>query len=273
MRIRVMSHKILEIGMLSFGRAFQMVAQVVAIRISTSLLSPQQLGTIYQIRSITDGLSRVFVSPVSLYVMRGFRDWYESSIILDKLYKYIGYLIVITVLSMIIILNIQTYLKLVVGIDIGWIVIIVGLGIFLPALEGMGVNSLNVLYRRGLFIIFTNLGSWAKVGFSAILVILYSHQIYWLFGELLGSTVAAISFVILTMHLIERSKMISKKRCKATEISINYKKCEQICREKNKLEAYNNNEKTIENQMLKTIKDENARSINLTCHEKKIMMN
>jgi O-antigen/teichoic acid export membrane protein len=190
-----------EIGVLTIGRALQMVAKIISIRVSTTLLSPGQLGSVSQMMSMAGGFGQILFSPVWIYIMRGFRDWHESGVLLKNLMIYLKYIIIVSFFSMICAGLLQWIFHAVNGISIMWVVVLVGIYLLFFPINSAGTNGLNLLYRRVEFVVFSNLANWVGLGLAAILVIVFSHQVYWVLGQYLGIAIAATSFIFLVMHL------------------------------------------------------------------------
>lgn len=197
----ILLNRTFEISVLTFGRALQMVAQIISIRVSTTLLSPGQLGSVSQMLSMAGGFGQILFSPVWIYIMRGFRDWYESGIILKNLMRYLKYIIVIAFFSMVCAGLIQWNFHAVNGISITWVVILVGIHLLFSPINAAGTSGFNLLYRRVRFVVFSNLANWMGLGLAATLVIVFSHPVYWVLGQYLGIAIASTSFVFLAMHL------------------------------------------------------------------------
>ena len=197
----ILLSRFLEIGVLTVGRVLQMVVQIISIRISTTLLSPGQLGSVSQITSMAGGFNQTLFSPVWLYIMRGFRDWQECGIILKNLARYLKYIIVVSFASMLCVALMQRIFHVVNGISVVGLAVLVGVNLLFSPIYAAGISGLNLLYRRVAFIVFSNLASWIGLGLATILVIILSHQVYWVVGQFFGIAIAATSFVLLVMHL------------------------------------------------------------------------
>jgi O-antigen/teichoic acid export membrane protein len=212
----------LELGVLGIGRVLQIVTQVISVRISTTILSPSQFGSISQMMSLSGVFVQVLHSPVSIYIMRAFRDWRESGTLLKNLIRYLKYIIIIALFSMMFAGLIQWSFNIVNGINITWVVVLVGIYVLFSPIYSIGTTGLNLLYRRVEFVLFSNLSSWMGMGLAITLILIFSNQVYWILGSFLGTAIASTSFFYLTRYLrsLKEEKVVDSDNQKTIPFNI-----------------------------------------------------
>jgi O-antigen/teichoic acid export membrane protein len=81
------------------GKVLQVILMIIAIRVSTSLLEPKEMGNIYIFTTIYTFFVLSLISPFGQYINRHTHQWYEKKSLLDNLGIYVLYLMVISVFS------------------------------------------------------------------------------------------------------------------------------------------------------------------------------
>ena len=87
--IPVMKYGRLPLIIIVLGRIGVAVAAIVTLRISTSILTPFELGSITELNSIISLFSLLFVAPLSHFINRGFLEWNDSGTLYKNLRKFI----------------------------------------------------------------------------------------------------------------------------------------------------------------------------------------
>ena len=197
-----------NMGILIIGRGFQVVAQIVTVRIATTLLSPQNMGSVTQMMSVSNFFLSAFISPISLYIGRGFLEWFEVGLLADYFKKFMKYVLITSLVVMVLTWLVQSQFILVGHVSPVWASLLVG--IYLIAYSGTttATSGLNLLGHRALFITFTNLQAWAGLGLATTLFLLSSQPVFWIFGQYLGIVISCISIFVLFRYL----PTIAKKR-------------------------------------------------------------
>lgn len=197
-----------DIVVLAGGRALQVVAQIVSLRVATTLLTPANMGSVNQMLSIASLFGTTLVAPVSLYLSRGFLEWVESGQILSYFRQFLYYLAAAAACSLLVVGGLQQEWALVNGIALPWVLVLSALFIVGSSVSQLSISLLNVLGHRRLYVGFTNLSVWVGFGLAVGLFYVMSEPVYWILGQYLGPVVACLSGLFLVSYL--RKMAVSK---------------------------------------------------------------
>ena len=190
-----------DIGVLTIGGGLQIVAQIMSIRIATSLMTPSNLGTVNQIISISSLFCSALIAPVSLYIGRGFVEWCESGVLTKYLLQFMKYVFLVTIFSVSVAWILQVRFQLVGEVSPLWVILLVGVYVLAYSIHEMGVSGLNLLGHRVEFVTFSNLATWAGLGCASILFLVFLQPVYWILGRYLGIAIACSSLFVLLKYL------------------------------------------------------------------------
>ncbi len=179
------------------GRIGIGLAGIATVKISTTLLSPDQLGSISQLNSLVNLFNITLIIPVAHYMTRGFLDWYDSGKLLDNTRKYFKYVLLIVALSVLLSGFIQWQWSLVKGFGIAAVMLLVGMNIFAQPVNAFGATGYNLFGLRKINVFFTNLVAWSALGFSLSLFYFYRDNFSWSLGQALGFVAGGTSILFL----------------------------------------------------------------------------
>jgi O-antigen/teichoic acid export membrane protein len=152
------------------GRVLQGLAQLVAIGAITSLLPAAEVGRNYLLLSLISWFSLVLVNPVTTYVGRNLLEWNA----LGKASGYYrmlgGYVLCVATVAAIAASGLNQTTGLGVFIEVPALLWLVLGGVLLGASASTTVTGLNILGRRTVFVLFSNLIAWGGVGLSVVFV-------------------------------------------------------------------------------------------------------
>ena len=94
-----------ELVILILGRVVQVFIMLVSIKISTTFLSPLEMGNLYLIMSICSFFGLFFINPVGQYINRKTHEWHQKSILANKLWNYNYYILLASILSLFIVMG------------------------------------------------------------------------------------------------------------------------------------------------------------------------
>lgn len=187
----------LDIAGLSLGRAGQIIAQIVSVRIATTLLTQQQMGLVNLIQSVVALGSSTLISPVSGYLERGFIEWAGTGDLIRNIVKFLRYIFIITLISMVGVFICQSSFSFISNITPGWLVLLTMLFVLGSSISGVATSSFNIMGHRGKFIFFSNLSMWLGLGLATGLFLIFYRPEFWLLGQYLGLVCSAASIFLL----------------------------------------------------------------------------
>lgn len=205
--IPVMKYGRLPLIIIVLGRIGVAVAAIVTVRISTSILTPFELGSITELNSIISLFSLLFVAPLSHFINRGFLEWNDSGTLYKNLRKFIFYLFLVSLLAVLISGLLQYYFKIVSGFSILSLVLLVGSIILSQSLFNLAVAGLNLFSERGKFVFFSNLVAWSTLVFSVILYKWQSSVFFWSFGQVISFLLGFSAFFYLIKRINRNSTL------------------------------------------------------------------
>jgi O-antigen/teichoic acid export membrane protein len=194
-----------DLIVLTIGRACQLLAGFLSIKIATTLLSPDQLGSMNQTMSLAIlGTSALFV-PIAGYIGRGCLEWRDAGVLRPHLFTYLRSVLTVGLLLGIAAWALQSGTLLVSGMAPLWVGGLVTLYTIGYSLHIMGSTGLNLIGHRSLYVLFGNVAAW-----GGLLLALYFSQIRmapetWLLGIFLGFLLSSCSYILLMRYGDERS--------------------------------------------------------------------
>jgi O-antigen/teichoic acid export membrane protein len=180
------------------GKVLQVILMIIAIRVSTSLLEPKEMGNIYIFTTIYTFFVLSLISPFGQYINRHTHQWYEKKSLLDNLGIYVLYLMVISVFSVAI-----GFLLYIFGfsqeIELLFFLSLLFLFILFMTLNQTILPLLNMLHYRLSFTILTVITSSGIILFGYLFIKLFDYSAeYWL----LGTVVSNMIFMIMGFFLL-----------------------------------------------------------------------
>lgn len=187
------------------GRIGIALAGVITVKLSTVLLKPDQLGSISQLNSLVNLFNISLVIPVAHFMTRGFLDWYDSNQLSTNTKKYLGYVLVVSVASVLVSGAIQWQWNLVNGFGILSVMLLVGLNIIAQPINSFGTTGFNLFGFRKTNVFFTNLVAWTSLGCSILLFYVYRNTFSWSMGQVVGFMAGCFSFFLIWKKISNHS--------------------------------------------------------------------
>lgn len=185
------------------GRAAQFILLLVANRLVTEFLPPEEMGRLSLVTAAIGLFSLFLVSPVGQFINRRLHAWDDLGRAQHYLTLHWLHLIIVCGLAAVGLALLQQLGVLSFGFSIGWLLLLVCGSLFFNTINQTAIPSLNLLGFSGMFMALT-LGTIA-LGLLAsyISVQLFGASAeYWLAGQLLGQVVfAAIGVWLFFGHL------------------------------------------------------------------------
>lgn len=187
------------------GKLLQVILMIVAIRVSTALLEPKEMGNIYIFTTIYTFFVLLLISPFGQYINRHTHQWHEQKSLLDNLGLYSLYLIIISIFSVIVGFLLYSF-GVSQEIELEYFLSLLFLFILFMTLNQTILPLLNMLHYRLSFTILTVLTAFGIIVFGYLFVKLFgSTSENWLLGTVVSNTLfLIIGFFILKNRLNEK---------------------------------------------------------------------
>lgn len=191
-----------ELFILVIGRILQIIILLIALRISTKLLSPDEMGNLYLVLSICSFFGFFFINPVGQYINRKTYEWHENNCLLNKLYIYNYYLIFASILSIFVIYISYSY-KIGNSIELKLLIAFIPLYIFFNTWNQTIIPMINMLEKRIIFTIFTIATLLISLLVSFFFVEYYDKTaIYWFTGQIIAyGFMGLIAFIYFVRYI------------------------------------------------------------------------
>jgi hypothetical protein len=200
-----MSYGRLPLFIIVIGRIGVAIAAIITVRISTSILTPFEMGSITELNSIVSLFSLLLVIPITHFMNRGFLEWNDSGKLSQNIRKYIIYLLFISAIAFFLSGTLQYFYRVVTGFSFFWVAILVGLITLLQPLYNLAVAGLNLFSERGKFVFFSNLVAWTTLLFSVVGYKWQKNIVSWSFGQVISFLLGLSAFYFLR-KIIRKSK-------------------------------------------------------------------
>ena len=194
-----------DVIILGAGRGLQALAGLVTIRVATHMLTPEMMGYVAQTTSLVWLLSSTIVTPVTVYVARGYLGWLDSGVAKMQLMRFLVFVSIAAVASALLVLIVWSFVSIIGGISAVTIAVLTLIYLFGASLQSAGIGCLNLLGRRVAYVFFGNIAVWGGLLFAVGLFHYFTSPQAWLFGVYLGNIAAAIAF-FLVMRVAAKSK-------------------------------------------------------------------
>ncbi|WP_170000226.1 hypothetical protein [Campylobacter sp. RM9328] len=187
------------------GKLLQVILMILAIRVSTSLLEPKEMGNIYIFTTIYTFFVLSLISPFGQYINRHTHQWHKQKLLLDNLGLYFLYLMGISIFSVIVSFFIYSF-GVSQEIKLEYFLSLIFLFILFMTLNQTILPLLNMLYYRLSFTILTGLTAFGIILFGCLFISLFGNSAEnWLLGTLASNTLfLIIGFFILKNRLNEK---------------------------------------------------------------------
>ncbi len=188
----VIQGKLSDMVILTVGEILLMLTSIISIRISTTLLSPAEIGRFNIILAICGLFDLVVIGPVGNYVNRKLMEWKEEGNARKYLISFGKCLLILSFAATFFMFLIQKYFGIGIDIRLPWLLFLVFGGVLFVSGKLAYISYLNLLGQRLWFMLLSVLTVWFGLGISSYLVLQISADAeYWL----LGSFISQLFFV------------------------------------------------------------------------------
>jgi len=206
-----------DLAVLVIGRVVQVFILLLAIRLITATLDPEQLGNYYLIMSICSFFGLFLINPVGQYINRHTHAWHDADLLLEKMFNFNFYVIGASVISVFVVTLLYMF-GVAKDINYHYLIIFIPLFVFFNTWNQTIVPMINMLEYRIAFTAFTALTLLASLILSYILAQLFATEaIYWFMGQIAGMAIFAVAALYYFYHKI--TKNFSYRRAR-TSISV-----------------------------------------------------
>ncbi len=180
-------------GLIFFGRIAQAALALLALRIITSLLTPEEMGRWSLLLAVTSFFVLAMVNPLGMFINRRLHSWVENGKIDRYMIYYSIYLSGVGLFSAFLLYASNTYYVAVPGMPLFWVVALVFCAIIFATLNQTYIPSLNLLGYRGWFVVLT-LGTVIISLIASVLLVTWfkPEAVLWQGGQLIGQGMLAI---------------------------------------------------------------------------------
>jgi len=179
-------------GLIFIGRIAQAVLALIALRVMTTMLSPEEVGRWSLLIAATSFFVLGLVNPVGMFINRRLHSWVKHGKIERYMLYYIIYLLGVALLAAILLYVGNQFYDIIPNMPLLWLLSLVAMSIVFATLNQTFVPSLNLLGYRGWFVLLTLLAVFLSLLASIALVYYFSPSAeLWQIGQLLGQLMIA----------------------------------------------------------------------------------
>ena len=189
-----------DIIILCLGRGLQVLAGLITIKAATTVLSPDEVGSMNQLMSLAILGTSALLMPMTAYIGRGCLEWMDAGILSQRLGSYLLIILAVALACGSVAWAIQAQLMVVSEMTPVWVAGLVVLYTVGFALHTMGASGLNLIGHRFLYILFMNIAAWGGL----LLALWWSKQEaspeLWLLGIFFGFLLSSLSYALLDRY-------------------------------------------------------------------------
>jgi O-antigen/teichoic acid export membrane protein len=201
---------------LVLGRALQVLAGLLTIKVATTLLSPGEWGSVNQVMSLAVLGSSALLAPVATYIGRGFLEWLDEGTLHRRLGSYVRLVLAASLVLALAAWAIQAEAPLVSGVGPEWVGALVALYVVGYSLHTLATSGLNLLGHRLAYVAFGNIAAWGGLALAMYLSRGGASPETWLLGIYGGFLLSSLSYILLK----EYARKTSHSRPTATGQSV-----------------------------------------------------
>jgi O-antigen/teichoic acid export membrane protein len=181
------------------GKILQVLFMIVAIKVSTALLAPKEMGNIYIFTTVYTFFILSLISPFGQYINRYTHQWYEKKSLIDNLGLYSLYLICIAIFSVLVGFLLYSF-GVLQNIELIFFLGLLFLFVLFMTLNQTILPILNMLHYRLSFTVL--------MVFTALGIVIFGYFFIKFFGNhaenwLLGTVISNIIFLIIGFFVLK----------------------------------------------------------------------
>lgn len=176
-----------------FGNAAQFVLLLLAMRLATGYLSPEEMGRLSLITAATAFFALFLVNPVGMFINRRFHAWDALGRAKYYLKLHWSYLLIVCLVTAASLATLNKVHAFGLQFNTAWLLVLVCGSLLFNTINQTAIPSLNLLEFRGQFFALTLATIGCGLISSFLLVRVFAPTAeYWLMGLLIGQTVFAV---------------------------------------------------------------------------------
>ena len=169
-----------DLLIITLGRLLQIAISLVALRLSTTLLSHEEMGKVYFAIAWYTFFVVFLISPAGHYVNRNTHRWYADGVVVEKIFNQLAYIFFVGLLF----LCFAFFVRLV-GFYDGTVsfLVVVFLLVVVTSFNQTVIPLLNMLGERKVFVFLNMVTALLSVAFSFVFMVsIKDDSLSWLFG-------------------------------------------------------------------------------------------
>lgn len=179
------------------GRVLQLLAAYLTLKLSTSLMTPEQLGQFNQMLAFATLLATGIVVPLVVYFARGIVGWVESRQFRRKLRMVMAAIAAATFVLVPAGGVVQHSLQLVYGVGSGWFLLLLTVYVFGFPSYTLMLNCCSILGQRVRNAAYANVAAWGGLAMAVVLFGAGGTPWHWALGLFCGYLLSAQSLWII----------------------------------------------------------------------------
>lgn len=204
------------------GRSAQILIMLFAIKLSTALLNPSEMGNLYLIMSICSFFGFFFMNPIGQYVNRKTHEWYQDGLLINKLFNYNYYILSASILSFFVVVVLYS-MGIANSINYTLLIIFIPLYVFFNTWNQTIIPMINMLEHRAVFTILTIFTLSLALFSSYFMVDFFGKDgVLWFSGQIIGLGMIAIVALAYFVKKIENTFSISVAHSYVTKTNIKH---------------------------------------------------
>jgi O-antigen/teichoic acid export membrane protein len=134
--------------LITFGRVFQLIIGLVAVRVFTTMLSTAEVGNLYLINSIVAFYGLALINPIHMYIYRKIYRWAEEKHLMSCFFVFNGYLLLVSFISLPLTYLLSKGFGMARSVELSHLMFFLVLYIFLLTWNQMVLSIINILNHR-----------------------------------------------------------------------------------------------------------------------------
>ena len=175
----------------ALGRLLQMAAALLTLRLSTTLMSPGDVGQINQMVAVGTLFASGIILPLIVYFARGLTGWVNADMFRHRLRQVVLAIVVATAILLPVGAGVQFAMHLVHGIALHWFAGLLALYLVGFSTYTLLLNCVAVLGQRVRSAAASNLAAWGGLGLATALYLQFGDPWFWVLGLFAGYLMAA----------------------------------------------------------------------------------
>lgn len=205
-----------------FGRVFQILISVIALKLMTNLLSNSEVAVSFLFLAIMNYFGLTLVNPVMQYLNRNLHQWKEEKKATSALLLFVIYLALISIIAFFFLVSFSTSFGHLVDYSVYKFALLMAATIFFNFWVMMVVPALNLLNYQKSFVLFTV--SWLLLSLIlsiVLILVLQRNASLWLGGQIISQLICGILSSLYLVKVLNEKDIV--KGCKTIATKKNFK--------------------------------------------------